>query len=240
MLPRAVRLRQDHAPARYRRTRHPEQRTDRAGRQGHLRSAAVGARLRHRLPVLRAVSQPHRRAQHRLRAREPPRQARRDRPPGRRAAGAGRPRGPRPQVSSTALGRPAAAGGARPGARPLARPFAARRAALGAGRQGARAPERRGPGAAAAARRDHDHGDPRPGRGADDGRSHRGHEPRRDRSGRHAERDLSRAGDPLRRRLHRHHELPARPGRPDRTGSESPRSRSACPRGSTASPPARP
>ncbi len=95
------------------------------------------------------------------------------------------------QVSGPALRRPAAAHRACAGAGDLARAAPARRAALGARRARARAPARRDPRAAAAPGRDHDHGHPRPGRGAVDGRSHRRDEPGRDRAGRHAAADLS-------------------------------------------------
>ena len=57
----------------------------------------------------------------------------------------------------------------------------------------------------------HRHGHPRPGRGAHDGRPHRGDEPRRGRADRHARRDLPRARLALRRPLRRAHE-PARGG----------------------------
>ena len=57
--------------------------------------------------------------------------------------------------------------------------------------------------AAAPARRHHDHGHARPGGGADHGRPHRGDEPGRDRAGRHAARGLPAPGLGLRRRLHR-------------------------------------
>ena len=56
----------------------------------------------------------------------------------------------------------------------------------------------------------HDLGDdddlrhPRPGRGDDDGRPRRRDEPRRAAAGRHAAAALRRAGEPVRRRLHRH------------------------------------
>ena len=53
------------------------------------------------------------------------------------------------------------------------------------------------------ARRDDDHGDARPGRGALGRRPHRRHEPRRDRADRHADGDLPRPGDAVRRRLRR-------------------------------------
>ena len=66
-------------------------------------------------------------------------------------------------------------------------PAAARRAAVGARRDRARAPAREIRALQQQARRHHHHGHARPGRGALDGRPHRGHEPGRDRAGRHAD-----------------------------------------------------
>ena len=103
--------------------------------------------------------------------------------PGARAA---RPRGssrPGRQVPFAALGRAAAAHRARPGHRHVARSAAARRAPVGPRCEGARAPAPRGQGPAAPAGRHHDHGHPRPGRGADHGGPHRGDEPRCHRAG---------------------------------------------------------
>ena len=115
------------------------------------RAAAGRARLRHRVPVVRAVSQPHDRRQRRLRPRQPP-QAPRRRSTARvdellklvGLPGSGR------QVPGPAVGRPAAAHRARARARDGAGPAAARRAAVGARRARARAPARRDPRAAAA------------------------------------------------------------------------------------------
>ena len=163
---------------------------DRPGRQGHLAPAGDPARLRHRVPVVRAVSEPHDPRQRRVRPRQPAAGPRRDRRAGRRAAEARRPAGLGRQVSRAALGRPAAAHRARARARDGAGAAAARRAAVGARRARARAPARRDPRAAAAPRRDHDHGHARPGRSAVDGRPHRRHERRAHRAGRHAARDL--------------------------------------------------
>src|SRR6266853_1261386 len=64
----------------------------------------------------------------------PPAAARRDRQAGRRASGAGRPARIGAEISRPALGRPAAARGARPRACDLALAAAARRASLGARR----------------------------------------------------------------------------------------------------------
>ena len=70
-------------------------------------------------------------------------------------------------------------------------------------REAAHADPRRDPAAAAGGPHDHGLRHPRPGRGDDDGRPHRGHEPRRARAGRHARGALRAAREPLRRRLHR-------------------------------------
>ena len=59
LLPGPVGLRQDHAAAHHRRARGADRRPHRAGRARHLDAAAGAARLRHRLPVVRAVPQPH-------------------------------------------------------------------------------------------------------------------------------------------------------------------------------------
>ena len=70
-------------------------------------------------------------------------------------------------------------------------------------REAAHADARRDPAAAAGGPHDHGLRHPRPGRGDDDGRPDRGHEPRRARAGRHARGALRAAREPLRRRLHR-------------------------------------
>ena len=212
LLPRALGLRQDHAAARHRRPRSADLRHHPPEGARRLGAAAGQARLRHRLPVLCAVPQPHRHRQCRLRAGEPPAEARRHRQARRRASGAGRAARLRPEISRAAVGRPAAARGARSRARDLARPAAARRAAVGARCARAPAPAPRDQGPAAAARRHHHHGDARPGRGAHHGRPHRGDEPGRHRAGRHAAGNLPPAGHRLRRRLRGLDELP-RPAR---------------------------
>ena len=181
MLPRAVRLRQDDAAAHHRRASRRRRRA-RIVQDGRdiSRLPRDQARLRHRVPVVRAVPEPHDRRQRRLRPRQPARRrARRSRARvdellklvGLPDAGA--------KYPGAALRRPAAAHRARARARDVARPAAARRAAVGARCARARAAARRDPRAAAAPRRDDDHGDARPGRGAVDGRPHRRDEPRR-------------------------------------------------------------
>src|SRR5207244_2265715 len=87
-----------------------------------------------------------------------------------------------------------AAGGAGPRARALALALAPGRAALRPRRARAPGAPPRDEGAAAAARHHDDHGDARPGGGADDGRPHRGHEPRRGRADRRAGRGLGDGG----------------------------------------------
>ena len=92
---------------------------------------------------------------------------RRDRAPaGSSAAAQGQPRRARGPLPGTALGRPAAAGGAGAGPRPQSRHPAARRAALQPRRQDPRAGARRDPQAPAGARHHHDLRHPRPGGGA--------------------------------------------------------------------------
>ena len=87
-----------------------------------------------------------------------------------------------------ALRRPAAARGAGPRAGQRAEGAAAGRAARRAGPEAARADAGRAEGAAAAARHHLRLRDPRPGRGAVDGRPRRGLQRRQDRAGRHARR----------------------------------------------------
>ena len=113
-------------------------------------------------------------------------------PPGARARapGHGRALGSASALPPSALGRPAAAGGAGAGAghRPRVRP--PRRALLVPRRQPAGQRAGRGARRAAPGRHDVDPGDPRPGRGAVHGRPGRGAAPRRHRPARHAGRHL--------------------------------------------------
>ena len=66
----AVGLRQDDAPAHHRRPRGADARTRDSEGPRRLHGAALGARLRHRVPVVCAVPEPHDRAERRLRSRQ--------------------------------------------------------------------------------------------------------------------------------------------------------------------------
>ena len=163
-------------------------------RQGRHAAEAEPAQHRHGVPGLRAVPEPDRRAEHRLRP-----EGRRHEQGGRRqargrdardhqAAGARRP------LSLPALRRPAAARRAGPRAGAEAEAAAARRAAVGARRQGARFAARGNPLDPEEARHHHDLRHARPGRGAVDLGPHRRHVWRQGRAGRHAVRDLQPPG----------------------------------------------
>ena len=128
-------------------------------------------------------------------------------------AGPGRADRPGRAQARPALGRPAAARGARPRARDRAAGAAVRRAAGRARPQAAPADAVRAEGAAEAAGRHPGLRHPRPGRGAGDERPHRRDEPRPGRAGRRADRDLRAAAHALRRRLHRRDQYPGG-GRP--------------------------
>ena len=156
----------------------------------------AAARLRHRVPVLRAVPEPDGRRQRRLWPGQPRLAAARDR---RRASPNCCSWSACPiRARSTRRSSPAASSSASrwrarwrlsPALLLLDEPLSALDA-----RVRVRLRER-DQDAAAAPRRHHHHGHARPGRGADDGRPHRRHEPRRDRAGRHADRGLPQAGD---------------------------------------------
>ena len=216
-VPGSVRLRQDDAPAHHRGPGNAGCRHDSPGRPRHLAPPRDAARLRDRVPVLRAVSEPHDSRQRGLRARQSPPGARRHCRTRRGAPEARRAAGCRPQVSRAAVRRAAAAHRARARAGDRARASAARRAALRARRHRARSPARRDPRAAAAPRRHHGDGHARPGGGAVDGRPHRGHERRAHRAGRHAARGLRGARHAVRRGFRRQDQRAAGRGRRRRT-----------------------
>ena len=198
LLPRALGLRQDHAAARHRRARAAERRHDPA------EAGATSRACRRPQRDFGIVFQSYalfpnltRRRQRRLRPGQPPRRAAREIARARRrAAGAGRPARRRAEVSrrsSPAASSSASRSRARSRPRPACCCSTSRcRRSMRACALRLRARDQR---AAAPARRHHHHGDARPGRGAADGRPHRGDEPGRDRAGRHAAGDLPRAGD---------------------------------------------
>ena len=185
-------------------------RRDPPPRRGHLPPAALPAPGQHRVPELCALSPHERGGEHRLRSRDAPTAGRGGGPHRRRDARARAHGGvlgakPRPDFR-----RPAAAGRARPGAgRAPARP-AARRAAVGARSQASQGDADR---AEAPPARDRDHlrvRDPRPGRGADHVRPHRGHERGPHPAGRRSARHLRPPRRALRRQLHRREQPAAR------------------------------
>ena len=185
-----------------------------AGRPRRDAPAALPAQHRPGLPGLRALSASHRGRERRLRPRDAQAAAApivREKVAARAAAGAAR-RARRPPAAP-ALGRPAAAGGAGPGAGHRARRAAARRAAVEPRREAARGSPGRDPPAPAGTRAHHRDGHARPGRGAGDGRPTGGHVGRRHPADRHPARALRAPGQPLRGRLRRADELPARPAR---------------------------
>ena len=144
---------------------------------------APGARNRVRLPALRGVQAHDGRRQRRLRAHDPQTTQGGDPRPRRRAARTRPASGPRQALSGPALGRAAAAHGARARARGRSDRAAPRRAVRRSRRPGARRAARL---AAAPSRRDaDDDGDrhPRPGRGDGGRRRGRRHEPRPHRAG---------------------------------------------------------
>ena len=203
-------MRQDDAAAHRRRAGNAGQGHDRAGRPRRLAAAGDEARLRHRVPVVCAVSQSYDPRQRRLWPRQPAAGPRAHRGARKGVADAGRIARFGRQVPGPDVRRPAAAH--RPRARTCRRPWpiAARRAAVGARRHRARAAAWRDSRVAAAAGRDDDHGHARPGRGVVGGRPDRRDEFRPHRAGRHAARDLRRAGHAVRRRLRRQDQRAAR------------------------------
>ena len=211
--PRPVRLRQDHDAAHDRRLRAADGGRDPARRTADRRCPAVQAQRQHGLPALRALPAHGRRPQRRLRPAPDEGRQVRGGPSRQRRPRDGPPRGLR----------------AAPHVGDVRRPAAARRAREGPGQPPHRAPPRRAAGRARpeapqgdAARaqgppaRGRHHvrlRDPRPGGGAHDERRHRGHARRAHPADGRSDRAVRTAGQPLRRRFHRHVELPAGHGR---------------------------
>ena len=197
VLPRAVRLRQDHAPARDRRPRPAGRGPDRDRRPRRVARPAGRPRLRHRVPVLRPVPEPHRRPERRLRPRQPPQGRSRDQAPRRRAPGARRPARAGPQISdrssraaSSSASRSPARSRPRPSLLLLDEPLSALDAKVRVRlRDEIRALQQRLGVTTIMVTHDQEEA-------LDHGRPHRGDEPRRHRAGRHADRDLPRAGRP--------------------------------------------
>ena len=168
----------------------------------HERRAPGRAQHRDGVPVLRALPQHERRAEHGLRARD----ARRAEARARQGGGRGR-RAPadhppaRPQARP-ALGRPAPARRDGPGAGARAGRVPVRRAAVEPRRQAARRHAHRDQEAAPEARHHHRLRHPRPDRGADAVDPDRGDVRRLRPAARHAEGDLRQPGQPVRRELH--------------------------------------
>ncbi|CAA9230321.1 MAG: Ferric iron ABC transporter, ATP-binding protein, partial [uncultured Blastococcus sp.] len=215
---RPLRVRQDDAAAAHRRLRRPRFRHDRPGRphRGRRRSQRGRPQSRDRLraPGGRAVPASHRGGQHQLRVAAAAAERRWQGARAARPGGSGRrPGGP---VPAPALRRPAAAGGARPGPRARAVAGAARRAVLLPGRRPARGDPRGGLPGPHRIWRHHRPGDPRPGRGALDGRPGRGAPWRAARTAHRSAHALPAARGPRRRRLRRRGRRPGRraPRRP--------------------------
>ncbi len=212
----ALRLRQDHAAARHRRasTRRTQARSRSAGRDVSL-PAAGRPRLRHRVPVLRAVPEPHRGGQNvgygLVNRRAGRAEIDRRVSPNCWSWSAWRSSGD--EVSGAALRRPAAAASRWRARWPRRRGYCCwtsrcRRST----RSVRRAPARRDQAPAAPPRRHHHHGDARPGGGAGDGRPHRGvmNHGVIEQVGTPAGQIYRDAATALRCRLRRHHDVPRR------------------------------
>ena len=232
--PRSLRLRQDDHAADDRRLRTADVRTDRAPRRGRDVAATVPAERQHGLPELRALPAPDDLRERRVRPAPQGRQGQRGEEPG---PGDARPRrapGLRVAQADPDLGRPGAARRARPGADQPAGGPAPGRTARSARSQAAQADAGRAQ-ADPAGGRDHLHlRDPRPGRGDDDVRSDRRHEPRPLRAARRPGEPVRAPEDPLRRRVPRRQQPAPRhragQGRPLRHGEAPPTTRSCGPR----------
>ena len=173
-------------------------------RRGGQRRAAVEARHRHGVPVLRALSAHDRLRQHGLRHEDRQGEQGRDRParaPGRRDPAADQISRPPAQGD---VGRPAPARRHRPRHRAQSEGVPVRRAAVEPRRRAARRHPHRDRQAQGIDAQHHDDlRHPRPGRGDDAGRPHRRAEGRPHRAGRHADGALPPSGQSVRRAVHR-------------------------------------
>ena len=216
MPPRPVRVRQDHRPPRRRRIRAAGRRS-RRDRRGRCRArTGPQAQHRHGLPELQPVPQPRRSVQRRLRAAGPACLGHGARSACRRSPRAGPPERDGQALPAPVVWRSATA--RRPGPCPRRRTggAAARRAAVGARRQGPRRLARGDPASATPARHDHTVRHARSGGGAVDGGPDRRDVERSARADGNAARGLRRAGEPIRRALRRPHQRASGPGRRQR------------------------
>ena len=181
------------------RRRHPHR------RPGGQRPAAQGSRHRDGLPELRPLPAHDGAGEPRVRAQDPQDRSRAEMAKRRGRGGADpRHRPPARPQAAAALRRPAPAGGGGSRDRPQAGRLPLRRAALQPRRQAAGADAGRDLQAPAEPADHHRLRHPRPGRSDDHGHSHRDHEGRPPPAGGLAAGGLRPAGQPLRRRLHRH------------------------------------
>ncbi len=191
--PRPERLRKVDPAPHHRRPRDGRRRRDPPRRQGRDRARTAEAKRRLRVPALRRVQAHDRPRQRRVRPEGAQAAEGRDRRPRRRAPEPRPAAELRPPLSSSAVGRPAAAHGPRPRPRARAAGAPARRAVRRPRRSRSRGAARVA--APAARRRPRDHGlrHPRPGRGDGDLRPDRRDQPRQARAGRQPARALRRA-----------------------------------------------
>ena len=200
---RRVGLRQDHAAAHAGRVRAADLGQDLHRRRRHDLDPAVRAAGQHDVPVVCGLPAHDGRAERRLRPQAGGPAEGRDRAARRRHAQPGQARAVRQAQAAPAVGRTAPARRAGALAGQEAEAAAARRAARGARQEAARTHAVRADQHPGDARRDVHRRDARPGGGDDAVLAHRTDEPRRDRPGRHAERDLRVPEFALRRGVHR-------------------------------------
>ena len=207
---RALRVRQDHHPQRDRGIPQARRGHGANRRPRRLRGSHQQAQPRHGVPELRPVPAHDGRGERRLRTQAQAHRAAGVRPAGPRSARHGAPVRPFRPLHEATLGRPAAAGRARPGAGGAARDHALRRAPVEPRCEAARG-DAHGAARASRPRQHHQHlRHPRPGRSAGSRRPGGGHERRADRAARYARRGLREARDRLRRQVPRRIQRPAR------------------------------